>query len=101
MTLSSQQSFVKIEPVLSAQTRVRPHRVFVVANGQRLPETGRGRPDMQANAESCFETKLGAGVTRIDVEAVAMAASKAGVKGTGEQLEIEKITVFAHVLKHW
>ena len=55
--------------------------------------------DVQERIVSSFEAKLLHGVNRIEVEVVAAVAAKIVPRNITEQLEMEKMTIYAHVLR--
>ena len=72
----------------------RPYKIFVTVNGTRLTQR-----DTQFNAEKgerthVYEGSLAQGVNRLEVE---VAAAKEGSDGKG--LDVEKVTVFANLMR--
>ena len=68
--------------------------MFVSMNGRRLNQS-----DTQFHVETgrrthVYEGSLAVGVNRVEVEVAA-----AGTGGEGEGLEVEKVTVFAHLMR--
>ena len=73
----------------------RPYKMFVSMNGRRLNQS-----DTQFHVESgrrthVYEGSLAVGVNRVEVEV----AAAMGAGGEGEGLEVEKVTVFAHLMR--
>ena len=99
ITLSVHNSLVQIEPSLPSSLHSRPYRLFVTVNGQRMTEVKRLVANTQEYIQPSFEAKLVQGVNRVEVEVVAVVAAKLIPKNVAEQLEVENLTIFAHVLR--
>lgn len=95
VTLPSTHYFLQISPTISKQLSMgRPYKMFVAVNGTRLNQR-----DTQFHADTgrrthVYEGSLAQGVNRVEVE---VAAAKEG--GDGKGLDVEKVTVFAHLMK--
>jgi hypothetical protein len=92
MTLPSSHYFLQISPTISKGLSFgRPYKMFVTVNNIRLTQ----RDTLQDGflRTHVYETSLAQGVNRIEIEVV---ASKDGAK---EGLDVEKVTVFANLLK--
>lgn len=76
----------------------RPHKIFVTVNNSRIVPTPQ-RPDELDPRKSLYEHRVIPGMNRIEVEIVAGTPRGASKMGTGPELEVEKITIFAHVVK--
>ena len=64
-----------------------------------MTEVKRLVANTQEYIQPSFEAKLVQGVNRVEVEVVAAVAAKLIPKNVAEQLEVEKLTIFAHVLR--
>lgn len=93
ITLPSSHYFLQISPTISRELSMgRAYKMFVTVNGTRLTQR-----DTQFHADSgkrthVYEGSLASGVNRIEVE---IAAAKSDGKG----LDVEKVTVFANLLR--
>ena len=99
VTFPAQNNIIQIEPSLAPSIDLRPYRLFVTVNGQRMTQKRRPITNMQEPSRPLFEAKLNYGVNPIEVEVVAAVAAKVGPKNGTEHLEVEKMTIFAHVLR--
>ena len=93
ISLSGRQWRLLIRPTLSTSLLHRPSRTFVTCNNRRIqalaqPELDQRRP--------IFEHKLSPGTNTIEVEVIAGASRGAPKTGSGPEIEIEKVIVFAH-----
>ncbi|GAB7354703.1 hypothetical protein MBLNU459_g5120t1 [Dothideomycetes sp. NU459] len=100
LQLPASHYYIQIIPTVSPQLMSgRQYKLFVTVNGIRLMATN--KDVFGANAETngfvgrkqVYETALGHGVNRIEVEIVA-------VTGRGGTLEVEKLNLFANLLRH-
>ncbi|KAL8680353.1 MAG: hypothetical protein Q9186_003474 [Xanthomendoza sp. 1 TL-2023] len=98
ITLPSSHYFLQLVPTISANVMHRPYRTFVTVNNNRIASTPQ-RPDELNAKKPLYECRVGLGMNRIDIELVAGLTRGAPKVGTGPELEIEKITVFAHLVK--
>jgi len=95
ITLPSQHYFLQISPTISKQLSMgRPYKMFVTLNGTRLNQR-----DTQFHADTgkrthVYEGSLAHGVNRVEVEVVA-----AKQEGDGKGLDVEKVTVYANLMK--
>ena len=98
MNLPPMHYYLRIVPTISDATLARPHKLLVSANDSLL----KSLPSSQAEADSrrpAYETRVLPGLNRIEVEVVAgyqRGAPKPA--GSGQELEMEKITVFANLM---
>lgn len=120
--VSPTNSYLQITPRVPIALTNRLYRLFVLVNGNktfevnRVPVTaginggspGPGYEGGKKKGEPVFEAKLVGGVNRIDVEIVAEKDKKdfkdsvEPVNGTTsgkEQVEVEKCTVFLHLMR--
>ncbi|KAL8778400.1 MAG: hypothetical protein Q9213_007426 [Squamulea squamosa] len=98
ITLPSSHYFLQIVPTLAPGVVHRPYKTFVTVNNTRVPTTPQ-RPDESEVRKPLYESRVQPGMNRIDVETVAGIPRGAPKVGTGPELEIEKVTIFAHMVK--
>lgn len=90
--------YLQIKPTIATPLLSRQHKLFVTSGINRLHAmpTIPGQPI--DNRQPLFEARLLPGVNRIEIELIA--ALPKGEKGVnGQDAEIEKITVFANLLR--
>ena len=93
-TLPSSHYFLQISATISKQlSMVRPYKMFVTVNGTRLTQR-----DTQFHADTgkrthVYEGSLAQGVNRVEIE---VAAAKVGDE---KGLDVEKVTVFANLMR--
>ncbi|KAH0333115.1 Bromodomain-containing protein, partial [Aureobasidium melanogenum] len=94
MAIPSAQYYISIIPTVSQRLLMqRQYKLFVTLNNVRLMSTVRDfMVGGVADRKIVYDTALNAGVNRIEVEVVA-------VSGRNGALEMEKVTVFANLLK--
>lgn len=93
ITLPAPHYYLSIIPTVSQRLlAARQYKLFVTVNGVRLMATTRDFMMGEAGRKQVYDTALSAGVNRIEVEVVA-------VTGKGGALEVEKLSVFANLLK--
>lgn len=99
ITLPNTHYYLQVKPTIAASLRERQYKLFVTSGTQRLQAlpTIPGHPiDPQ---HPLFEARLLPGVNRIDIELIA-ALPKGAAKGPNAQdVELEKITIFANLMK--
>jgi hypothetical protein len=111
VVVSPAHSYLQITPKVPIALTSRLYRLFVTVNGNktfevnRVPVTagingsspGPGYEGGKKKGEPVYEAKLVGGVNRIEVE---MIAEKNSPDGTAkEQVEIEKCTIFLHLMR--
>ncbi|KAK6003409.1 hypothetical protein QM012_009180 [Aureobasidium pullulans] len=94
MAIPASQYYISIIPTVSQRLLMqRQYKLFVTVNNVRLMGTTRDfMVGGTADRKQVYDTALNAGVNRIEVEVVA-------VSGRNGALEVEKLTVFANLLK--
>ncbi|KAH0432555.1 Bromodomain-containing protein, partial [Aureobasidium melanogenum] len=94
MAIPAAQYYISIIPTVSQRLLMqRQYKLFVTINNVRLMSTTRDfMSGGVADRKIVYDTALNAGVNRIEVEVVA-------VSGRNGALEMEKVTVFANLLK--
>lgn len=97
--LPSSQYYLQITPTISTQlSSGRQYKLFVTVNGVRLMASAKPLTNGEALAappgerKQVYDAPLNAGVNRIEVEIVA-------VTGRGGTLEVEKVSVFANLMR--
>ncbi|KAI8940182.1 hypothetical protein NX059_003889 [Plenodomus lindquistii] len=119
IVVSPSNSYIQITPKVPIALTNRLYRLFVTVNGTRTLEVNRvpvtagingvspgpGYEGGKKKGEPVFEAKLVGGVNRIEVEIVAEKEHKDGdAKDAKEkkedQIEIEKSTIFLHLMRH-
>lgn len=115
IVVSPTHSYLQITPNIPIALTSRLYRLFVTVNGNRTLEVNRvpvtagingaspgpGYEGGKKKGEPVFEAKLVGGVNRIEVELVAEKDRK-GQPESGnakEQIEIEKCTIFLHLVR--
>lgn len=115
MILSPNYSYLQIVPHVPIALTSRLYRLFVTVNGNktfevnRIPvtagingnSTGPGYEGGKKKGEPVYEAKLMAGVNRVEVEMVAEKDRKGKPEGKDpkEQVDIEKCTIFLHLMR--
>ncbi|KAG9517618.1 Bromodomain-containing protein, partial [Aureobasidium melanogenum] len=94
MAIPAAQYYISIIPTVSQRLLMqRQYKLFVTINNVRLMSTTRDFMSGEiADRKIVYDTALNAGVNRIEVEVVA-------VSGRNGALEMEKVIVFANLLK--
>lgn len=90
--------YLRIVPTIAHNISHRQSKLFVTANLQRLNPIPQ-RPEEADPRRPLYETKVSPGVNRIEVEMIAGPPRGALKLGAGQEVELEKITVFVNVLK--
>ncbi|KAI9880143.1 MAG: hypothetical protein M1830_005172 [Pleopsidium flavum] len=98
INLPSTHYYLRVVPTIAHNLSHRPSKLFVTANVQRLNPTPQ-RPEEADPRQPLYETKVFPGVNRIEVEMIAGPPRGAPKSGAGQDVELEKITIFANVLK--
>ncbi|KAF2467407.1 Bromodomain-containing protein [Lindgomyces ingoldianus] len=120
ISLASSHSYLQIVPHIPVALTNRLYRLFVIVNGNKTFEVNRvpvtagingnsiaaGFEGGKKKGEPLFEAKLSPGVNRIEVEAIAEKDKKTAGKTEGrdgkdpkEQVEVEKCTIFVHLMR--
>lgn len=94
MTIPGAHYYISVVPTISQRLLIqRQYKLFVTVNGARLMGTTREvMVGGVADRRQVYDTALNPGINRIEVEVVA-------VSGKSGALEVEKLTVFANLLK--
>ncbi|KAL9001836.1 MAG: hypothetical protein Q9188_005210 [Gyalolechia gomerana] len=98
ITLPSSYYYLQLIPTVAPSVMHRPYKIFVTVNGNRIVPTPQ-RPEESDARNSLYEHRVVPGMNRIEVEMVAGTPRGAPKIGTGPDLEVEKITIFAHLMR--
>ncbi|KFY03259.1 hypothetical protein V490_00238 [Pseudogymnoascus sp. VKM F-3557] len=91
--------YLQIKPTIADSLMERQHKLFVTSGTQRLvamPQVP-GQPIDHRNP--LFEARLLPGVNRIEVELIAALPKAASKAANGQEVELEKVTIFANLLR--
>lgn len=77
----------------------RPNKIFVTVGTQRLSSMPQRAEDTDPR-KPLYEARVVPGVNRIEVEMIAGTQRGASKIGSGQEIELEKVTVFVHVAKN-
>ncbi|KAI5366470.1 putative bromodomain-containing protein [Septoria linicola] len=97
VTIPATHFFLQIQPTISRELALnRAYKIFVTMNGTRLTQRDTSYHQETGKRTHSYDGNLAHGVNRIEIE---VAAAKAGDNGDGKGLDIEKVTVFAHLTR--
>jgi hypothetical protein len=92
--------YLQIKPTIAASLLERQHKLFVTSGTNRL----HAMPTIPGHAvdprNPLFEARLLPGVNKIEVELIAALPRGAPKPASGQDVELEKITVFANLLRN-
>jgi len=98
ITLPNSHYFLQICPSISKELSTgRPYKLFVTLNGVRLNQRDTKFFAETGRRTHVYEGSLMQGVNRVEVEVAASKVVDEG--GKGEGLDVEKVTVYANLLK--
>lgn len=90
--------YLQIRPTFAAPLLQRYHKLFATSGSQRLHNISAAPGQAPDPQHPLFEARLLPGVNRIEIELIA--ALPKGTKGAGgQEVELEKISIFANLLK--
>jgi hypothetical protein len=99
INLPSTHYYIQIKPTLAGATMERQHKLFVTSGNQRL----HAMPTIPGHSvdprHPLFEARLLPGVNRIEVELIAALPKGASRLANGQDVELEKIIVFANLMR--
>jgi hypothetical protein len=99
INLPSTHYYLQIKPTISASLLERQYKLFVTSGTQRL----HAMPTIPGHAvdprHPLFEARLLPGVNRIEIELIAALPKNAPKPSNGQDVEMEKITVFANLMR--
>ena len=98
ISLPSTHYCLRITPTIASSLAHRQSKLFVSLNSQRLNPSPQKADEVDAR-RPLYETRVMPGVNRIEVEMIAGPHRGAAKMGTGPEIELEKITIFASVLR--
>ncbi|KZF26130.1 Bromodomain-domain-containing protein [Xylona heveae TC161] len=98
INLAPMHYMLQIAPIIAPSLNTRPSKVFVTVNYQRLNPVphASGTTDTK---RPWYEAKLVPGINRIEVEIIAGPTRGIPKPSTAQDIELEKITVFANLMK--
>jgi len=99
INLPATHYYLQIKPTISASLFERQHKLFVTSGSQRLHAMPTIPGHSVDTRHPLFEARLLPGVNRIEVELIAALPKGAAKLANGQDVELEKITVFANVMK--
>ncbi|KAL8688319.1 MAG: hypothetical protein Q9218_005743 [Villophora microphyllina] len=98
IALLSTNYYLQTVPTLASSVLHRPYKVFVTVNNSRI--VANPQPAGEADPRKpLYEHRVVPGMNRIEVEIVAGQPRGVPKIGTGPELDVEKVTVYAHLLK--
>jgi hypothetical protein len=99
ISLPSTHYYLQIRPTIAPALLERQHKLFVTSGTQRLHAMPAIPGHNVDPRHPLFEARLLPGVNRIEVELIAAMPRGASKPLNGSDVELEKITVFAHLLR--
>ncbi|SLM40141.1 Bromodomain [Lasallia pustulata] len=90
--------YLRIVPTIASNLAHRQSKLFVTAATQRLNRIPQ-RPEETDERRPVYEARVVPGVNRIEVEMIAGPARGAPKTGPGQDVELEKMTVFVNLLR--
>jgi hypothetical protein len=91
--------YLQIKPTISPSLLDRQYKLFVTSGSQRLHAMPSVPGHPMDQRRPLFEARLLPGVNRIELELIAALPKGASKISNGLDVELEKITVFANLLK--
>ncbi|KAL8947698.1 MAG: hypothetical protein Q9222_006052 [Ikaeria aurantiellina] len=98
VTLPSTYYYLQLVPTLASSAMHRPYKVFVTVNNTRVIANPQ-RPEDSDPRKPLYELRVLPGMNRIEVEMVAGMPRGVPKVGSGPELEVENMTIFAHLVK--
>ncbi|KAH8813171.1 Bromodomain-containing protein-like protein [Xylogone sp. PMI_703] len=99
INLPSTHYYLQIKPTIAPSLLERQHKLFVTSGTQRL----HAMPTIPGHSvdprHPLFEARLLPGVNRIEIELIAALPKGSAKPANGQDVELEKITVFANLMK--
>ncbi|KAH9220586.1 hypothetical protein DL95DRAFT_357236 [Leptodontidium sp. 2 PMI_412] len=99
INLPSTHYYLQIKPSIAQSLLDRQHKLFVTSGTQRLHAMPLIPGHPVDHRHPLFEARLLPGVNRIDVELIAALPKGSAKPASGQDVELEKITVFANLLR--
>lgn len=97
ITLPATHYFLQITPTVAANVLNRQSRMFVTVNNQRLVST-QLRAENSDPRRSLYDARLVPGINRVEVEIIAGPPRGVPKIGPGQDIELEKVTVFVNLV---
>lgn len=98
ITLPKTHHYLRIVPTIASHVMQRPSKIFVSLGLQRLSAIPQRADDIDPR-RPLYEARVLPGVNRIEVEMVAGLTRSSAKTGPGQEIELEKITVFVNVAR--
>jgi len=99
INLPSTHYFLQIKPTIAPNLLERQHKLFITLNNQRLHAMPLIPGHPLDPRHPLFEGRLLPGVNRLEIELIASLPKGVQKPVNGPDTELEKITVFANLLK--
>ncbi|TKA78437.1 hypothetical protein B0A55_03048 [Friedmanniomyces simplex] len=100
ITLPNSHYFLQICTTISRELSTgRPYKLFVTLNGVRLNQRDTKFFAETGRRTHVYEGSLMQGVNRVEVEVAASKMGDEGGSGKGEGLDVEKVTVYANLMR--
>lgn len=99
INLPKTHHYLRIVPTIASHVMQRPNKIFVTVGTQRLSAMPQRAEDTDPR-KPLYEARVLSGVNRIEVEMIVGTPRGTPKVGSGQEIELEKITVFAHVAKN-
>ena len=99
INLPKTHHYLRIVPTIASHVMQRPNKIFVTVGTQRLSSMPQRAEDTDLR-RPLYEARVVPGVNRIEVEMIAGTPRGAPKVGSGQEIELEKFTVFVHVAKN-
>ncbi|MCJ1468954.1 hypothetical protein MMC07_007584 [Pseudocyphellaria aurata] len=91
--------YLRVVPTIASHAMQRPNKIFVTVGTQRLSSMPQRAEDTDPR-KPLYEARVVPGVNRIEVEMIAGTPRGTPKGGSGQEIELEKVTVFVHVAKN-
>ena len=89
---------LQVTPTLASNLAYRQSKVFVTVNNQRLSPTPM-KPEDADPRRPLYDFRVVPGVNRIEIEVIAGPPRGAPKIGVGQDIEIERVTMFVNVFR--
>jgi hypothetical protein len=99
INLPSTHYYLQIKPAIAASLLERQFKLFVTCGTIRLPAMPTIPGHSVDQRHPLFEARLLPGVNRIEVELIAAVPKVAAKPVSGQEVELEKITIFANLMR--
>ena len=99
VNLPSSHYYLQIKPTIAPSLSERQYKLFVTSGNQRLHAMPLVPGQAIDNLHPLFEARIIPGVNRIEIELIAALPKGAPKLANGQDVELEKITVFANLMK--